>query len=122
MLRPYFCAIAITICAFNVFAAEVVAVDIQCNYEGTQQEMNACAFQEYENEDKLLNEKYKKVMQSLPKKQQDQLRKEQRLWLKNRDPLCKEEAKENEGGSIWPLIFYGCLGSATKQRTEALGK
>ena len=122
MLRPNFSSVAIAICAFNVYAAEVDVVDIKCNHEGRQQELNACAFQEYENDDKLLNEKYKKVMQSLSKMKQDQLRQEQRLWLKMRDRLCKQEAKENEGGSIWPLMFYGCLSSSTKQRTEALGK
>ena len=122
MLRPNFSSVAIAICAFNVYAAEVDVVDIKCNHEGRQQELNACAFQEYENDDKLLNERYKKVMQSLSKMKQDQLRQEQRLWLKMRDRLCKQEAKENEGGSIWPLMFYGCLSSSTKQRTEALGK
>jgi uncharacterized protein YecT (DUF1311 family) len=122
MLRPNFCSVAIAICAFNVYAAEVEVVDIKCNHEGTQQELNACAFQEYENDDKLLNERYKNVMQSFSNMKQDQLRQEQRLWLKMRDPLCKQEAKENEGGSIWPLMFYGCLSSRTKQRAEALGK
>jgi uncharacterized protein YecT (DUF1311 family) len=121
MLRRCFCFVTIAMCAFNSYGAEDVP-DIECNYEGTQQEMNACAFNEYKNEDKLLNETYKKIMQSLPKKQQNKLKQEQRLWLKQRDPLCQQEAKESEGGSIWPLMFYSCLSSSTKQRIEALGK
>ena len=108
-------------CSFNIYGVEEIP-GIQCNYEGTQQEMNACAFDEFKTEDKLLNEKYKKIMQALPKKQQIQLRQEQRLWLKQRDPKCQQETKESEGGSIWPLMFYSCLSSSTKQRTETLGK
>jgi uncharacterized protein YecT (DUF1311 family) len=108
-------------CALSVYGAEDIDV-IQCNYEGTQQELNVCAINDYKAEDKLLNEKYKKTMQTLPKKQQNQLRQEQRLWLKQRDPKCRQEAKESEGGSIWPLVFYSCLTTSTKLRTEALGK
>jgi uncharacterized protein YecT (DUF1311 family) len=108
-------------CAFSSYGAEYIS-DIQCNYEGTQQEMNTCAFDEYKQEYKLLNNKYKKIMQVLPKRQQNQLRQEQRLWLKQRDLQCQQEAKESKGGTIWPLIFYSCLSSSTKQRTEALGK
>ena len=105
MLRRCLCSVAIAMCAFSINGAEGVA-GIQCNYEGTQQELNACAYQEYEKEDKLLNEMYKKVMQSLPKKQQHQLKQEQRLWLKKRDPQCKQEAKENEGVDLAAYILW----------------
>lgn len=101
--------------AFFAFAAEDDSAP-QCNYEGNQQEMNVCAFRDYEAADKVLNEKYQGLMTALPPAQQKHLRQEQRAWLKKRDPLCKAETKDSEDGSIWPLLFYGCLQSATEQR------
>ena len=103
--------------AFSAVAVEDDSAP-QCNYEGNQQEMNACAYRDYEAVDKVLNEKYKALMASLPPAQQKYLRQEQRAWLKKRDPQCKAEAKDSEGGSIWPLLFYGCLQAATERRTN----
>ena len=95
---------------------------IECNDNGTQQELNACALKGYKASDQALNEKYQKVMHALNMKQRHMLRQEQRLWIKQRDYQCKQEAKDSEGGSIWPLVYYGCLDAVTKQRTKALGK
>ena len=120
MLKRCFFFTAMALCSLNVHGAE--NADIQCNYAGTQQELNACALDDYKNEDNLLNEKYKKVMQSLPKKQQDQLRKSNAYGLNNAIPYADKKPRKNERGSIWPLMFYSCLSSSTKQRTEALGK
>ncbi len=93
-----------------------------CKYDGTQQQMNACAVRDYKTADRSLNEMYKDVMAKLSRANQQLLRQEQRAWLKNRDPLCEEEAKDSKGGSIWPLDFYGCLKSVTESRTGELTK
>jgi uncharacterized protein YecT (DUF1311 family) len=94
----------------------------QCNYDGNQREMNACAVLEYKTADDRLNRKYKQVMSSLPVSRQERLRQQQREWLKKRDPQCKAEARESEGGSIWPLEFYGCLKTVTETRTKELAR
>ena len=91
-----------------------------CKYDGNQQEMNACAVRDYKAADGLLNIKYKQALSALPPEVQEQLRQEQRAWLKKRDPRCKAEAKPSEGGSIWPLEFFSCLKHVTEQRTKAL--
>ena len=93
-----------------------------CKYDGTQQQMNACAFRDYKIADRALNEMYKDVMAKLSRQNQQLLRQEQRAWLKNRDPQCTEEAKDSIGGSIWPLEFYWCLKSVTEERTGELMK
>ena len=104
------------------FALSVGAEDngYQCKYDGIQQEMNACAVRDYKKAEAVLNETYKKRMATLSATDQQRLRQEQRAWLSKRDPHCKEEAKDSEGGSMWQLEFFTCLQSATDRRTEEL--
>ena len=92
----------------------------QCNYDGNQQEMNACALEEYKKADAALNEKYKATIAKLSAERQAQLRQQQRAWLKGRDPQCKAEVKKSEGGSIWQLEYFSCLKVETEARTKAV--
>ena len=92
----------------------------ECKYDGNQQEMNACAVRDYKAADKVLNAKYKQVASALPLERRELLSREQRAWLKKRDPRCKAEAKLSEGGSIWPLEYFSCLKSVTDERTKQL--
>ena len=89
----------------------------QCRSDGTQQDMNECAMRDFRAADAILNITYGEVMQALPQQQRTALRTEQRGWLKARDPACKRAARANEGGSVWPLVFYGCLERSTRERT-----
>jgi uncharacterized protein YecT (DUF1311 family) len=91
-----------------------------CKYDGTQQEMNACAVRDYEVADAALNKRYKEVMSRLIPEEQQSLRSQQRHWLKKRDPLCKSEVKDSEGGSIWPSEYFDCLKTETERRTNEL--
>ena len=91
-----------------------------CKYDGNQQEMNACAIRDYKNADRVLNAKYKQLKSALPPASQQVLVREQRAWLKRRDPRCKAEAKLSEGGSIWPLEYFSCLKSVTDERITQL--
>jgi uncharacterized protein YecT (DUF1311 family) len=94
----------------------------ECKYDGNQQEMNACAFRDYEVADRALNQTYKELMSRLQEAQQRDLRVQQRAWLKKRDSQCWAEAQPSEGGSVWPLEYYGCLRRSTERRTEELDK
>jgi uncharacterized protein YecT (DUF1311 family) len=96
------------------------ARSFQCKPDGLQQEMNACAERDYKAANAVLNAKYKAVFAGLPPPKQVQLRKEQRAWLKLREPQCREKVKLSEGGSIWPLEYFSCLTVITQRRTEAL--
>ena len=91
-----------------------------CKPDGVQQEMNACAVRDYRAADARLNIRYAAVMQSLSVERRAALRVEQREWLRRRDPDCKAEAAPSEGGSIWPLEFYGCLEKSTVERTRLM--
>ncbi|HUD32663.1 MAG TPA: lysozyme inhibitor LprI family protein [Variovorax sp.] len=91
-----------------------------CRPDGNQQQMNACAVRDWRAADAALNIRYREVMAELPAGPRVALRQEQREWLRRRDPACKTEARPSEGGSIWPLAFYGCLEKSTRKRTTAL--
>src|SRR5688572_12265181 len=114
--------------ALSAVAASAAASSTQvessfaCNPGGNQQEMNACALRDYKAADAALNQKYKAIMSRLAPQEQHLLRQQQRAWLNGRDPLCKIEAKLNEGGSIWPSVYFGCLQAETELRTEALSR
>lgn len=107
---------------FTFLSAFASAADspFECKYDGNQQEMDACAVRDYKAADKVLNATYKQVMSALPFAKQKDLRRDQRVWLKERDPNCKAEAKLSEGGSIWPLEYFGCLQTVTEERIKQL--
>jgi uncharacterized protein YecT (DUF1311 family) len=95
--------------------------DEDCDYAGTQTQMNACAKRDYEASDKELNRVYGQLMRTLTPPKQKTLRKEQRTWLKERDPKCRKEANdEAEGGSMWPTLFESCRETSTKARIKQL--
>jgi uncharacterized protein YecT (DUF1311 family) len=84
--------------------------------------MNACAFNDYKSADEKLNAAYKETIAALPAEKRDRLRKEQRAWLKRHDAQCYAKAKPVEGGSIWPLEYYGCLRTQTEKRTAEIAQ
>ncbi|MGW8247275.1 MAG: lysozyme inhibitor LprI family protein [Acidiferrobacterales bacterium] len=96
---------------------------VKCNYEGTQAQLNVCAFRDFNIADVELNRVYKKLMSSLKSESKKVLIDEQRAWLKMRDPQCKMEANsEAEGGSMWPMVYNSCREKLTKARTQQLLK
>jgi uncharacterized protein YecT (DUF1311 family) len=93
----------------------------ECNEDGTQIELTACAVRDFNTADAELNRVYKKLMDSLTTENQKRLRNEQRGWLKERDPKCKKETNaEAYGGSIWPMLYERCREKLTKDRTQQL--
>lgn len=96
---------------------------IECDYAGNQAQMNACAIRDFEMADKELNTAYKQLMNSLPKSKHNELKMEQRAWLKRRDPTCQKEAnKEAEGGSLWPMLYLNCRSTLTEARIKKIQK
>lgn len=92
-----------------------------CNPVGSQQEMNACAIQDYKVADTRLNRRYQETMKVLTAERREALRDQQRAWLRQRDPVCAEAVSDSEGGSIWTYEYYTCLATATKRRSLEFG-
>lgn len=112
---------ALALLAGGVQAAAEAGPD-DCNPDGNQQQLNACAARDFRAADAALNIRYGEVMKTLSPQMRVALRTEQRAWLKGRDPGCKRASKANEGGSIWPLVFNSCLEKSTLKRTTELDR
>jgi uncharacterized protein YecT (DUF1311 family) len=85
-----------------------------------QSQINECAYRFYQNEDKKLNQAYKKLLPKLSASRKQKLINAQQAWIKFRDTSCDFERSEVEGGSMSPTVYYGCMESLTKQRTKEL--
>lgn len=100
----------------------------QCNEEGTQMQMNQCAYEEFQKADKELNKVYKTL---LNKKKDDKiylqnLKTSQRLWIKFRDAelamifSCESDNKRECFGSMYSLLLNSEKTDITQQRVDNL--
>jgi uncharacterized protein YecT (DUF1311 family) len=112
--------LALTFAAL-VFAAPALAQDYDCQNALSQSAMNICADRDYRAADAKLNAAYAKLMAVTGDDGfKAKLRVAQRAWLSFRDSQCTYETADNEGGSIHPMVYAGCLTRLTKDRTKAL--
>jgi len=93
---------------------------IDCKNAVAQQEMNICADKDFQAADGQLNAVYKKTMADLDDHSRDLLRAAQREWVKFRDAECTYLSAQNEGGSIYPMVYSGCLTTLTRERIKQL--
>jgi uncharacterized protein YecT (DUF1311 family) len=93
---------------------------IDCNNAMAQNDMNICADKDYRQADAALNRTYKETLKGEDAHTADLLRKAQRAWIAFRDAECVYQNAENEGGSIYPMVYAGCLTRLTKLRTQQL--
>jgi uncharacterized protein YecT (DUF1311 family) len=66
--------------------------------------------------DGLLNEIYGVLVKQLPSEEMDQLRKDQRGWINNRDHTAKEASLKYEGGTMEQLEYVTVLNNLTQER------
>lgn len=104
------------------------ANNIRCKEDGTQMQMNQCAYENFQKSDKALNRVYKALR---TKKENDKaylknLKTSQRLWIKFRDAeldlifTCVSENMRLCFGSMYPLLFNGEKEAMTRQRVKVL--
>lgn len=93
---------------------------IDCKNAMAQQEMNICANKDFEAVDAVFNRTYRSVMAGLDPHSRDLLRASQREWIKFRDAECTYLSAQNEGGSIYPMVYSGCLTTLTEERIKQL--
>jgi uncharacterized protein YecT (DUF1311 family) len=116
--------------ALLCLAAPAAAQGIDCSQAMAQQDLNACAYADWEAADTALNAAYQEAMallQSwdarLPADERggaDRLRAAQRAWITFRDNACAAEGYAMKGGSAEPLLVYGCMRLLTVERTGHL--
>ena len=90
--------------------------------KGVQPAMNACASDEYERQDKMLNIYYGQVMATKRSKSKINLRNNQRKWIIARDKVCISKRAVYEGGSMAPLVYFTCMTNETIARIIWLEK
>ena len=114
-----------------LWATSVLADDeIECNPDGTQMEMNACASDDLQKADDELNDVYREAMafarsedaKTDPQSDDESavaiLKKAQREWIRKRDRTCGEPTAD--GGSMQSTEIASCRAELTQQRTEEL--
>ena len=105
----------------------VAAQDVaDCSDAMSQLEMTQCAHQDWEKADLELNTVYKAAMDMmretdshLPdylKGAEDKLRDAQRAWIPYRDNACDTYGFLARGGTMEPMLVYGCRADLTRQR------
>jgi uncharacterized protein YecT (DUF1311 family) len=88
------------------------ASDFECNYQGSQLEMNACAIRDYKTADALM----KKILaHALLKEHPERLINEQNVWMTNRDAKCRP--KRNQPGHNGTIDYFTCMQRETELRT-----
>ncbi|MCD2176273.1 lysozyme inhibitor LprI family protein [Rhizobium sp. C1] len=114
-----------------LWATSAMADDeIECNPDGTQMEMNACASDDLQKADDELNAVYREAMafaksedaNSDPQSDDESavaiLKKAQRDWIRKRDRKCGEPSAD--GGSMQSMEIASCRAELTQKRTEEL--
>ena len=115
------CATAVSMLMVAGFSMAAVKQAPECELDGSQREMTACAAQRWDKVDAEMNRLYKQQMQRLTPVGQDRLRQSQRAWMTYRDKVCLYEAgPRKESGSTWQMQHLLCEASVTQQRSELL--
>jgi uncharacterized protein YecT (DUF1311 family) len=96
----------------------------ECDNAMDQSTMNACADQSFKKADAELNAVYKKLQS---RKNDDAeaaklLIAAERAWVLFRDAECEFDAADNLGGSIYPMVYSGCLERLTQARIDQLNR
>ena len=101
------------------------ATEDVCEYD-SQAAMNQCAAQSYKKADDALNMTWVelRVCKINSKEEWNMIVKSQKAWIQFKETQCEYEASLDWGielrGSGWPLGYFGCLETMTKERTAFL--
>ncbi len=116
--------------ALLLLSLPATAQDIDCANAMAQQELNQCAYADWEAADDDLNAAYGEAMDllvqwdaNLPADEQGgaaALKEAQRAWITFRDKACEAEGYAMKGGSAEPLLVYGCMRQVTEDRAAQL--
>ena len=87
---------------------------------GTTIEMKEAENTRYKSWDDMLNEIYNLLKTQLTEDEMKKLQEEEIEWINYRDETAKNESKEFEGGTIYPIMYTSSLTKTTKNRCYEL--
>lgn len=90
-----------------------------CKKPMSQWEMNECAYLEYKEVDKELNDVYKQLMSKLNASEKEKLKIEQRKWIVFSDDSARESISDISG-TMASGIYSSSLAHHTKNRIKEL--
>ncbi|HZS48610.1 MAG TPA: lysozyme inhibitor LprI family protein [Blastocatellia bacterium] len=114
-----FAAIFLMLMSIGAFTQTKKKAD-PCDSATNQVEMNNCAEREFKAADAQLNKVYNQVMTKLEGEHKTKLKEAELAWIKYRDTNCDCETFLNLGGTIYPLVYNGCLTRMTNNRIKEL--
>jgi len=95
-----------------------------CSSPRSTIEVNRCAQQEFDTQDRALNEAYQKVLSQLNTDYRQATRERliiaQRLWIQFRDADCAAQESVYRGGTVHTAVLIECLRDHTAQRIKDL--
>ena len=91
-----------------------------CEDAMTTVELQECLGQQYQQWDVKLNLVYKKIRSKLSVARKTKLKEAQLAWIVFRDKSAEFEASEEEGGSLYSLVYLSVMAALTEQRVENL--
>lgn len=114
-----------------LLAGPVGAQDtLNCETAMTQSEMTQCANLDWLKADAELNAAYKSAMEKMKetdaylpdglKGAVETLREAQRAWIPYRDKACDAYGFLARGGTLEPMLVYGCRADLTRNRIDEL--
>lgn len=77
-----------------------------------------CTRQEIDRQYGRLNRAYRAAMTRLDPAQRRTLKIAQRKWLKSHDKICVHEARDEEGGTTWLILYNNCMLAEVKSRAD----
>jgi uncharacterized protein YecT (DUF1311 family) len=105
-----------------VWALPAVAVADDCENATVQRVMNECADLAFRRADGELNALFKEMRRQLKGDAgaEKPLIAAERAWIAFRDAECAFSASNSKGGSIYPMVYSGCLEKLTRTRIADL--
>ncbi len=85
--------------------------------DGVTALVRECIGAEYQRIDVRLNMSYKRTLAKLGKAGQDELRRQERSWLKTRMQDCESDLEGDKGGTIWLIEMDDCALQEVVRRT-----
>lgn len=82
--------------------------------------ISLCLLKEHDILDKKLNSSYSNLMKILPLIGQSKLRNSQRAWLKFREYECGFASYQEDGATMFRVIFASCYLKMTQKRLSEL--
>ncbi len=101
------------VCSITLYA-------VDCENAVTTIDMKECAYQEFQVEDKELNNVYKELIKQLDNEGKKKLKTVQRAWIVYRDAEAAFAADYARGGTISVLLYTGSQTYSTKKRVQEL--